>query len=232
MRGNPADSRVFHVRVEVSEVAPIPARAAAGAPIVLTNPGSAIGGITATPGNRILLNAQADPAENGVYLWSGPSTPMTRAVEADQASELNSALVEVSSGTHAGTKWQQTLAVTAVGFDAQNWQLAAPATRQLRTEVWIEGNAGATDRIAALKAITRPMSQLDASYAPTLKDRVTPQGLPVSACSPGCPGGQICGSDNVCYRPPLQRVQLGFTTSQRTTEQEVRIEDFFALGLP
>jgi hypothetical protein len=34
------------------------------------------------------------------------------------------------------------------------------------------------------------------------------------------------------YRPALNRIQLGFTGSQRTSDQQVNIQDLFTTWLP
>lgn len=109
----------------------------------------------------------------------------------------------------------------------------------MRTEVWIADNATTSaSRIAALKNTTRPMSQQDATFGSTLGDtatlydvKVEPSSCTYSVVPDGCPVGQACGSNNMCYRPALERIQLGFTGSQRTSDQEVEIQDFFTTWL-
>lgn len=109
----------------------------------------------------------------------------------------------------------------------------------MRTEVWIADNATTSaSRIAALKNTTRPMSQQDATFGATLGDTATLYDVKVepSSCTFGaptdtCPAGQACGTGDMCYRPALERIQLGFTGSQRTSDQEVEIQDFFTTWL-
>ena len=36
----------------------------------------------------------------------------------------------------------------------------------------------------------------------------------------------------MCYRPALDRIQLGFTRSQRTQDQQMEIYDIFTTWLP
>lgn len=227
---NDYDSRVFHVRVEMTEVPFLPlaaVRVAAGANVTLASPGAAIDGINLSAGNRVLLNAQTSAADNGVYIWNGPTNPMTRSTDADSGAELTQASVSVIEGTYAGPDWRQTFAIATVGTDIQNWQ---PLAKRFQTLVWIEGDASLTDQIAALKNTTRPMSLLYPGYASTLSDTATMYGVAAGSCP--CTSGQICGTDNLCYRPPLQKLQLGFTGSQRTQDQEVTINDFFTTWLP
>ncbi|MEZ5614762.1 MAG: hypothetical protein R3E35_06050 [Rhodocyclaceae bacterium] len=105
----------------------------------------------------------------------------------------------------------------------------------IKTEAWIQASPGA-DQLAALKNTTRPMSLLYPGYAATLSDTATlyDVALTSSFCdgSTPCPSGQACGSDNMCYRPALEKIQLGFTGSQRTQDQQVEIYDFFTTWLP
>lgn len=227
---NDYDSKLYHVRIELAEMTPVqlsPVRVAAGTNVNLASPGAAIDGINLSVGNRVLLNAQTSAAENGVYIWNGLTNPMTRATDADNAAELTQASVSVTEGTYAGPDWRQTFAVVTVDTDLQNWQ---PFAKRFQTLVWIEGDASLTDQIAALKNTTRPMSLLYPGYVSTLSDTATMYGVTEGGCP--CPSGQTCGTDNMCYRPPLQKLQLGFTGSQRTQDQEVIINDFFTTWLP
>jgi len=101
-------------------------------------------------------------------------------------------------------------------------------------QVWIADDASTSaDRKAALKDTTRAMSVYDATFAPTLTQTADLYDVQEAACSSGtCPSGQTCGSDNMCYRPALERIQLGFTGSQRTSDQQVEIYDLFTTWLP
>jgi hypothetical protein len=238
MRGYPDsnyDSRVFHVRVEVNQVAfhqLSPVRVATGVNISLSNPGASIDSITMSAGNRVLVNAQASPAENGIYVWQGASTPMMRAGDADSPAEVSGATVQVLEGTYAGPAWVQPLTVTVLDTDQQTWQ---PHIRKVRTDVWIEPQPDPLpdplpDSIVALRNTTRPMNLLSPTYASTLSNTATM--YPIAGGSCPCSSGQICGTDNLCYRPAMQSVQLGFTGSQRTQDQEVLINDFFTTWLP
>lgn len=238
MRGYPDssyDSRVFHVRVEMNQIAfrqLAAVRVASGTNVDLSNPGVSIDSTALSAGNRVLVNAQASPAENGVYVWQGASTPMTRAEDADSPAEISGTTVQVLEGTYAGPAWVQPLTVTTLGTDLQTWQ---PHVRKFRTETWIEPQPDPPadplpDTIIALKNITRPMSLLYSTYASTLSNTATM--YPIAGGSCPCTSGQICGTDNLCYRPAMQSVQLGFTGSQRTQDQEVTINDFFTTWLP
>ena len=105
----------------------------------------------------------------------------------------------------------------------------------LRTQVWMEWDPTLTGQLDAIRNTTRPMSLLYPAYAatPTLSDTATLYDVQEAACVSGvCPAGQACGTDGMCYRPALDRIQLGFTGSQRTQDQQVEIYDFFTTWLP
>jgi type II secretory pathway pseudopilin PulG len=75
-----------------------------------------------------------------------------------------------------------------------------------------------TPNAIALKNTTRAMSQLDASFAPTLTETATIYDEQKSACAvsaPLCPSGQACGSDNMCYQPAFRNLRTGFTIGER-----------------
>lgn len=122
--------------------------------------------------------------------------------------------------------------VTALGRNVDDIDGRLSATT-VRTEAWIDSSPSA-DQLNALKDVTRPMSLLAPAYPATLSDTAVMYDVRSgSSClSDPCPEGQACGSDKMCYRPALQTVQLGFTNSQRTTDQEILIDDFFATWLP
>ena len=72
---------------------------------------------------RILVKDQSAPAENGIYIWQGPSSAMTRSADADTWDELVGAFTFVERGTaNADSGWVctvnagGTLGSTAVTF--------------------------------------------------------------------------------------------------------------------
>ena len=110
---------------------------------------------------------------------------------------------------------------------------AENSSTTMQTRVWILADSPTVaNQIAALRNTTRPVSGI----SPKLEDTATLYDLPVTgsfcdAATP-CPTSQACGSDNVCYRPAMQKLRLGFTNSQRTTDQEIRISDIFTTWIP
>lgn len=82
-------------------------RVASTGNLLITNPGTAsIDGVTVLTGERILLRAQTNPAENGIYVFATSATPMVRALDSDAWSEFPGALVSVNEGTlYADSRW-------------------------------------------------------------------------------------------------------------------------------
>ncbi len=92
--------------------------------ITVASPGASIDSIALSNGDRVLLKDQSTGSENGIYVWNGAATPMTRARDADQAFELTpGAMVTVEEGTvNEDTTWiitndgTITLGATAITF--------------------------------------------------------------------------------------------------------------------
>ena len=75
----------------------------------LASPGGTIDTIALANGDRVLVKSQTAGAENGLYIWTGAATPMTRSNDANTFNELEAAIVSVEEGTaNAGTTWRQT----------------------------------------------------------------------------------------------------------------------------
>lgn len=113
-----------------------------------------IDGVAVVAGNRVLVKNQATASQNGIYEVS--ATTWTRAVDADSAAELASAVVNVISGTvNGGSTWTttfkstDTLGTTAVNFysiptSANNLSFfAATTSAQLAGVISDETGSGA-----------------------------------------------------------------------------------------
>lgn len=84
-------------------------RAASTGNLTLTGPGSSIDGVTLTSGDRVLVKNQTTVSQNGIYIFTGSGTAMTRAGDASTFPELEQAVVVVEEGTSNGaTSWRQT----------------------------------------------------------------------------------------------------------------------------
>lgn len=75
------------------------------ADINLSNPGtSTFDGHTLTSGQRILVWQESSSADNGIYVFNGSSSALTRATDSDAWDELTGTLVYVDQGTLYGDK--------------------------------------------------------------------------------------------------------------------------------
>jgi len=103
-------------------------RVKATGPVTISNPGTAnFDGVTLTSGDAllgsILLASQAAPEDNGLYLFNGAASPLTRLSNSDAFIEFPGSLVYINEGTlRQGTRWQcttddgGTLGVTAITY--------------------------------------------------------------------------------------------------------------------
>lgn len=93
-----------------------PVAVATQANINLAAPGAAIDGVTLSSGvDYVLVRSQTAGQENGIYLFNGSSSPMTRSVEMDTSAEFYNAITQVIGGTSAGTTFRCTTLNPTVG---------------------------------------------------------------------------------------------------------------------
>ena len=98
------------------------ARVASTTNINLSAPGSSVDGIALTSGDRVLVKDQSTPSQNGIYVWTGAATPMTRATDASTFDELEAATITVEEGSSNGqTKWRQTQVNGVIGTNNIVW---------------------------------------------------------------------------------------------------------------
>lgn len=83
-------------------------RVATAGNIDLASPGASVDGVTMVAGDRVLVKAQTAASGNGIYVWSGASVPLTRALDANTTAELEAAVTTVEEGTSAGATFRQT----------------------------------------------------------------------------------------------------------------------------
>lgn len=75
--------------------------------ITISNPGtSSFDGVTLTNGDRLFVRAQSSPAENGIYIFNGSGSALTRATDMDAWTEVPGAFFAIEEGTtYADTIW-------------------------------------------------------------------------------------------------------------------------------
>ena len=105
------------------------ARVAASTNITLAAPGATIDGVALAVNDRVLLYGQTTASENGIYIWNGAGVAMTRALDADTFTALETAIVTVEEGTDAGVTYKQSAVNGTIDVDAISWSsfgVAAP----------------------------------------------------------------------------------------------------------
>jgi hypothetical protein len=146
--------------------------------INLNAPGATIDGVTLSVGDRVLVKDQTDAKQNGIYIYNGSSTPMTRAPDANTADELENAVVVVDEGTNAGTAWRQTNVNFTLGTDPVNWTsfgTAAPPANEttagvIRVATQSEVDAGTIDNAAVTPLKLANWAGRIRKYATTIGD--------------------------------------------------------------
>lgn len=83
------------------------ARVATTTTLTLSSAPSSIDGVTLTSGDRVLVKNQSSGSENGIYLFNGTGSAMTRAADADSSAEVTAglALWVTEGSTLADTAW-------------------------------------------------------------------------------------------------------------------------------
>lgn len=182
--------------------------------IDLANPGATLDGCTAmAAGDRVLVRKQTDARQNGIYVWNGAASALTRATDADTADEAGPAIVRVTEGTDVGRAFRQSAALSAASLDTQTqqWPPLDPGTSpNFVVRAWLlPDSATDANRIAAMKDTSRPMSMLYPSFSAQLYDAPT------------------------IYQA-FRNARIGFTIGQSTSrnDETVSITKLFTTWLP
>jgi hypothetical protein len=96
-------------------------RVATQSTLNLASPGATIDGITMASQDRVLVRSQSAAADNGIYVWNGASSAMTRSLDASTFSELEQAVSTVEEGTSAGVVYRQDQVNGTLGTSSINW---------------------------------------------------------------------------------------------------------------
>lgn len=105
----------------------------------VASPGSTFDGVTLTNvgADTVFLYLQTNKAENGVYVWNGAVSPLTRRADANTAALLSGIVVTIGGGsTMAGRRYQLPIPVasiivgaSALNFVPFNWNYNGPPVR-------------------------------------------------------------------------------------------------------
>lgn len=154
-------------------------RVATTANINLASAPSSIDGVTLAIGDRVLVKEQTDAKENGIYLFNGAGSAMTRALDANTGAELNAAVVTVRAGSiNGGTTWRQTTVDPTLGTSNIVWQqfgTAVPNANEttsgkIRIATQSETDAGTIDTAAITPLKLANWSGRIRKYATTFGD--------------------------------------------------------------
>jgi hypothetical protein len=99
------------------------ARVSTAGNINLASPGSNLDGVAMNVGDRVLLRGQTAGAQNGIYLWNGPTAAMTRAPDANAPTELEAATVTIREGSSANSTFRQMVTGIVVDATALVWSV-------------------------------------------------------------------------------------------------------------
>ena len=78
-------------------------RVASTGSMSLMMPGTTIDGVVLNNGDRVLVKSQSTASENGIYVFSSPSSPMARSADANTNGEVNTGMfVWIEEGTNNG----------------------------------------------------------------------------------------------------------------------------------
>ena len=127
---------------------------------------AAVDGVTLVSGSRVLVRAQTNAAQNGIYVSNG--TTLSRAADYDTAGEIQVGdFVFVDGGTvYGATGWVQTEAVTTLGTDNLAWvQFSGAGTFTAGDGLTLDGTefnvVGTADRIS----VTADAIDIASTYA-------------------------------------------------------------------
>ena len=99
----------------------------------LASPGATIDSITMASQDRVLVRNQTTTSDNGIYVWNGSSTAMTRSLDCSTFAEMEQAVTTVEEGTSAGATYRQDQVNGTLGSSAINWTTfgtSAPAASE------------------------------------------------------------------------------------------------------
>lgn len=153
-------------------------RVATQANLNLSSPGATIDGITMASQDRVLVRSQTTTSENGIYVWNGAASVMTRSLDANTFPELEQAVTTVEEGTSASTSYRQDQVNGTLGSSTVNWVTfgtAAPSATTttagiVRLATQAEVNTGTDATIAVTPSTLASWSGRVKKYATSIGD--------------------------------------------------------------
>lgn len=119
--------------------------------VYLNAPGSVLDGETMNVGDRVALVGQSVGPQNGLYVWNGPSTLMTRTYDANTGALMLQATFGIEKGTYHDQTWTcSTDAPITLGTTSLTFIKSSNTTYTAGSYLSLTGNTFAVD-LAALK---------------------------------------------------------------------------------
>lgn len=163
-------------------------RAATTANITLSGT-QTMDGIALVAGDRVLVKNQTTTSANGIYIVA--SGAWSRALDADSASKLAGALVNVDSGTVNGGKLYETDFKTTdiLGTTAMSWsQLVNDSSTQTLTNKTISGASNTITGVSLTSGVTGTLPLANGGTGGTTKDTARVGiGITVGTTAPASP---------------------------------------------
>jgi hypothetical protein len=128
--------------------------------------------------DRVLVRSQTTASQNGIYVWNGSSSAMTRSLDANTFAELEQAVTTIEEGTSAGTSYRQDQVNGTIDSSTVTWQTfgtAAPSASTttagiVRLATQTEVNTGADATIAVTPSTLASWSGRVKKYATSIGD--------------------------------------------------------------
>jgi hypothetical protein len=153
-------------------------RVATQSNINLSSPGATIDGVTMASQDRVLVRTQTTASQNGIYVWNGSSSAMTRSLDANTFAELEQAVTTVEEGTSAGSSYRQDQVNGTIDSSTVTWQtfgVSAPSASTttagtIRIATQTEVNTGTDATIAVTPSTLASWSGRVKKYATSIGD--------------------------------------------------------------
>jgi len=144
----------------------------------LSSPGSTIDGITMVSGDRVLVKAQTTASENGIYIYNGSATALTRASDANSTSNLTAGafvFVEEGSDSSAGYVLQKPAGSYVLGTSSLTF-VQFSGTGQITAGAGLTKTGNSIDVVGTANRITVNADSIDIASTYAGQNTITTVG--------------------------------------------------------